>query len=292
MMFLLRSAPTRCLFLFAMAVASAVTSPAAAQLDDAGLGTLDAGTPPLDGGATTATPATAADPPTALSQAPARTAPAVTPPPSTPPARGALPVASRTPSAARPRVVSPSTPARYEVSGAATGSAYSILRDFALSGVTIIPGRGWFAPTQLGNAGDVGVSVGHFFTPVRDDAAPRSLQPYLQRASRAYASVSAGGFSTKYGGAPNARNYSYVSVGAGVRAYLTPHFTVSASASYTYDVLHDALILDKQHTLAAVAGVGLRVGDALVTASCRFSARALDGRLVEPRWGATQLSAY
>jgi len=277
--FLSRSAPTRWLLLvlLSIALAGAVTSSAAAQFDDPGLATLDAGAPIPDGGVV----------------APMRTAPTVTPTRPTSPARVALPAAAPTPPEARPRVVIPSAPARYEVSGGVTGSAYSIQRDFAPSADPIILPPGWIKPTQLGNAGDVGLSVGHFFSPVRDDAAPRSLQPYLQRVSRAYAGVSAGGFSTKYGTpAASTRNYSYVSVGAGVHAYVTPHFTVSGSAGYTYDVLHEAPLLDQQHTLSAAAGLGLRVGDVLVTASYRFNARVHDGRLADTRWGAAQLSAY
>lgn len=273
-----------------MALAGAVPSFAAAQLDDAGLVALDAGAPELDGAVPSAAPATAAEAPTAPAEAPTPTVPTATSPRPTPPRGRGSAAAVQTPPVASAHVVTPAAPARYEVSGDATGSAYSIHSAFAPSAEAIVLPPGWISPTQLGNSGDVGVGVRHFLSPVRDDAAPPSLQPYLQRVSRAYAGVSAGGFSTQYGSA--SRNYSYFSIGAGVHAYLTPHFTVSASAGYTYDVLHDAPLLDQQHALAAAAGLGLRLGDALVTASYRFSARVLDGRLADSRWGAAQLSAY
>jgi hypothetical protein len=172
---------------------------------------------------------------------------------------------------------------RFEIWGGLAGSAYSIhLVSTSLR-----------AREQLGDSGSADVGALGYLTPVVDSSVARSLQPFLQRASSVYGRVSGGGFSTTYEAATgmHTRNYSYVEASAGVDAYLTSYFALTARLGYGYDVLHDKPTLEKGQSLFGGAGVGLRFGDARIDAAYAFDARGLDGAFVAQRWGEVKLTA-
>lgn len=173
-------------------------------------------------------------------------------------------------------------PARWEIAGGLSGSVFSIHTGAADNG----------SVDQHGNRGSAYVGPTVFLTPVVDNDAPLSLQPYLQRTSAIYGGISGGGFVTRYGGGAFTRKDSSVGANVGADIYVTRHVALTGGFQYAYDVLHDESIEDKGHALSGNGGVGMRLGDTRIDASYSFSAYNLDGAFVKPRWGSVALDAY
>ena len=151
--------------------------------------------------------------------------------------------------------------------------------------------NGSAAPAQHGNRDSVYLAPLVFLSPVIDNDAPRSLQPFLQRTSTFSVSVSRGGFATRYGNGAFTRTYSSMGADVGVDTYLTRQFALTGRIGYAYGVLDD-VIVNKSHTFSGSAGFGVRFGDARLDASYSFDARNTDGTFAKLRWGAVGLRAY
>jgi hypothetical protein len=233
-----------------------IATPAAAQSSGADMYTLDQGRPAPEPIGAPTEPA----PPAPLPFAEAAPEPSAPPPPRDP--RGAA--------------------ARWQIGGSLSGSVYTIH-----SGASSNPDQ-----DQHGNRGSIYLGPTVFLTPVIDNDAPHSLQPFLQRTSTVYANVSGGGFVTRYGNGAFTRTDSYVGASAGVDAYLTRNFALNGGIGYTYDVLHDNVIVNKGHSFSGSAGFGVRVVDVRFDASYSFNAYDLDGSFVKLRWGSVGLGAY
>jgi hypothetical protein len=179
------------------------------------------------------------------------------------------------------------------------GSYYRI---YQTTPVAITTPAGTFVglPSSNGNRAGGTFEVTHFFDPVVDDGAPRSLQPFLQRASTVNGGFEAGGFITRNpfagsGGVPsNATDRTDKSFGValGVDAYVTRWLALTAGLGYTYDVLHDVGTDDATHGFTGAAGVGFRVADARFDVSYSFAADKMNGSFTSLRWGTLQASAY
>lgn len=169
----------------------------------------------------------------------------------------------------------------WQIDGALAGGLYSIR--FAGS----LP-----APSVDGKRASGSVEATHFLAPVVDDGAPRSLQPFLQRASMLSVRFGGGGFVTSnpFGGTD--RTDANLAAGAGLNIHLTRFFALTAGLGYGYDVLHDALQHDKTHTFSGTLGVGFRIADARFDAAYTFAASSVDGSFVAPRWGTVRLNGF
>jgi hypothetical protein len=143
-----------------------------------------------------------------------------------------------------------------------------------------------------GNRASGSLSATRFLAPVVDDAAPRSLQPFLQRASALYASVGGYGFVTRppFGGQNRAD--AGLGAGAGLDVHVTPVVAVTGGLRYGYDVLDDVSQSDKTHSFSASAGLGLRVDDVRFDVSYTFSASDTNGTFAPLRWGAVGLTFF
>lgn len=245
-----------------------------------------------------ATPEPAAPAPPALPEPGAAPAPAVPAPPApgappapAPPAPPAPGAASEPGAAPEPAAPAPPEPdatleprragTRWQVGAGLSDSVYTIHDGVA----------GSTAPAQHGYHWGVYLAPLAFLSPVIDDDAPRSLQPFLQRTSTIFGSVSGGGFVTRYGDGAFTRTDSAIGADVGVDAYLTRQFALTGRLGYAYDVLDDVSV-NKSHTFSGSAGFGVRFGDARFDASYSFDARKTDGTFAKLRWGTVGLRAY
>jgi hypothetical protein len=182
-----------------------------------------------------------------------------------------------------PPPTAPNAPARWQLAGGLSGSIFTIHYGVAAS---------QFAdPT--GNRGRISLGPTVFLSPVRDDDAPRSLQPYLQRTSSVSAGISGGGFVTRYGNNGTfTRTDSDIGGSASVDAYVSRDFALTGGFGYRYDVLHEDLTLNKGHSFSGNAGFAVRIGDARLDASYSFNAYDVDGSFARLRWGSVGLGAF
>lgn len=173
-------------------------------------------------------------------------------------------------------------PARWQINGGLSGSVYTIQY-----GPDSNSGQ-----DAHGNTGSIYLEPILFLTPVVDNDAPHSLQPFLQRTSEVYASISGGGFVTRYANVGFTRKSSHAETNVGVDAYLTRNFALTGGFGYGYGVLHEDVTVNKQHSFSGSAGFGVRIGDARLDASYNFNAYDQDGTFAKLRWGAVGLRAY
>lgn len=128
-----------------------------------------------------------------------------------------------------------------------------------------------------------------FMAPLRDDDAPYSLQPFLQRMNTWSVSVTAGHFSTSY--PLIARTDWDAGFGAGVGFYPRPWLNVAGSLGYTYDELRDLGIDEKTHSFSGNGGAGVRFGDTLIRISYYFAKQQVSDASPPLRQG-VQLSVF
>jgi hypothetical protein len=147
-------------------------------------------------------------------------------------------------------------------------------------------------PDLSGNRASGSLEAIRFLAPVVDDDAPRSLQPFLQRAGELYLSAGGGGFVTRNPGAPVDRTDSNLGLGLGMDVYLSRYFALTAGLGYGYDVLHDVGVDQATHSFSAHGGFGIRAGDARFDASYTFSANDVGGSFDPLRWGSVEITAY
>jgi hypothetical protein len=130
--------------------------------------------------------------------------------------------------------------------------------------------------------------------PVVDDDAPRSLQPFLQRAGRVWMGAAGGGFHWDYDGYGIVHRVRSGAGAAGFDVYahpfvaLTGSFTVSGSHSDA-DVLFPAMdLLGLQGTI----GLGIRWQDVRFDLEYRLSESRAGTQWSTPHYGNVSLSAF
>jgi hypothetical protein len=170
--------------------------------------------------------------------------------------------------------------ANWQVDTTLSGRAYSI-RDATIASGDV-----------AGQAGSGQVGMTYFLEPVSDDGAPRSLQPFLQRASTVVVSLGAGHFVTHNPGAGVDRTDWSAAVSQGADLYLTRMWALSLGFTYAYDVLQDVGVDQATHAFTGSAGVGLRAGDVRLDAGYALTAFRSEGAFAPLRWGSLRLSAF
>ena len=194
-----------------------------------------------------------------------------------PPAAAPVSATSEPPAPPEP----PSAPARWELATTLSGSVYTIH----------VTQEGFQLPDQSGKSGSITAGPIVYLTPVIDDDAPRSLQPFLQRTSTVSATITGDGFITESASRAFTRKSSLIGLSAGVDRYVTRGFALTGGLGYSYSALHDGEVTHA-HGLSASAGFGVRLGDVRLDASYTFDARDLDGTFATVRWGTVNAAAY
>jgi hypothetical protein len=152
---------------------------------------------------------------------------------------------------------------------------------------------------QSGGRGAGTFELRRYLSPVVDDDAPRSLQPFLQRASSIFFTMNVSGFVTQLSpvssfGASATRSDTQFGPGVGVDIYVTPLFALTGGLGYSYDALHDDLAMLDQHAhgFFARGGFGFRVKDARFDVQYAFQALDVDGAWAPLRWGTLTGTAF
>jgi len=150
----------------------------------------------------------------------------------------------------------------------------------------------YFASPSRGGKELTGIAVLHrFFSPLREDAAPLSLLPFLQRVSQGYLGVAAGGFAAESsGGGP--RSSSSVALVSGIDVYLVDSFAITGSFAYGFSSFQGAFDSQQTHTLGVSAGLAVRFDDTRLDLSYAFSAVNADGTFGKSRWGNVTLELF
>jgi hypothetical protein len=150
-------------------------------------------------------------------------------------------------------------------------------------------------PTPLSTGGERvngDLQVTRYLGPIVDDDAPRSLQPFLQRASVLYADVGGGGFLTRNPTGGQNRTDAGVGATLGLDIYVLRQLALTASLGYGYDILHDVDADVAAHAFSGSAGLGVRISDVRIDASYAFAASEANGSFAPLRWGQVNLAVF
>ncbi len=188
-------------------------------------------------------------------------APASTPPPTPELAPAATPTPPEPPTA------------RLEIDGSFAGSGYAVTRE----GANKADATG---TTYLGTLG-----ARLFLSPVKDDDAPRTQLPYLQRTSSIGAYVSVGS-----GQARVRDDSSSVYVGADAEVYALPALVLTGRVSYSQTTLSELVVPRRFGSLGV--GVGYRAGENLLSVSYDQELQVLGGNAQTLRLGTLTLSDF
>jgi hypothetical protein len=158
-------------------------------------------------------------------------------------------------------------------------------------------------------SGDAAATLTRFLSPVVDDDAPRTLQPFLQRTSTVFASFDFGGTSASAEASPNrgtpATNrikliepHGGPAIGADV--YVIPEFALTGGLAYDYDPITEAAAGQGGqfettvhiHRVTPHAGVAARFGDTRIDLSYALELDAVaNGDSPGQLWGTISLDA-
>jgi len=136
-------------------------------------------------------------------------------------------------------------------------------------------------PKGTYQSGSVGGTL--FLSPVRDEDAPRSLLPFLQRTSAVSLSVGAGG-----GEYALSQESAFVAFGGGANIYILPSLEVTAQGSFLQVGAPD-LIVPRRFGDAG-GGVAFRSGDNRLALHYVQGIVVLGGNAQAPRFGELTLS--
>lgn len=147
-------------------------------------------------------------------------------------------------------------------------------------------------PDQQGYRASGRLQGTRFLGPVVDDGAPRSLQPFLQRAGSLSLSVGGRGFVTRNAFRLQNRTDAALSAGVSCNVYVARFLALTGGLGYGYDTLHDVQLSNRTHSVAASAGLGLRLDDVRFDVAYSFAAATTNGTFVPLRWGSLALGLY
>jgi hypothetical protein len=155
----------------------------------------------------------------------------------------------------------PDPDATWELDTTLSGNRYALSND---------------APSQPTDGTTLGLGFGltRFLAPLRDDGAPYSLQPFLQRTSSWLVSIGGSHFATRnpFGG-PDRTDWSG-SLSGSLDVYLKRWLAVTVGLGSGYSVLHDVGVDQSTTSFSGSVGLGVRAGDTRVDVS--YSRQALD----------------
>jgi hypothetical protein len=132
-----------------------------------------------------------------------------------------------------------------------------------------------------------------YFAPLRDDAAPYSLQPFLQRASSWSLTLDGGHFSTRNPFGGQDRTDWNGGVSGAVDAYVRRWLILNGGFGYGFSALRDVGVDQSTHTINGFVDVGLRVADTRIDAWYGLTALETAGSFApaRQRFGATAFTA-
>jgi len=123
------------------------------------------------------------------------------------------------------------------------------------------------SPSTDGMAEGLDLTLIKFVTPLHDDGAPYSLEPFLQRRSRLSFSLDGGHFSTRNPlGSVDRTNWSG-GIGGAQDTYVQRWLALTSGEGYHYDALHDVGVHQSSHAFAGSLGLGVRAADTRVDVS-------------------------
>ncbi|HEY4120503.1 MAG TPA: hypothetical protein VGM56_21710 [Byssovorax sp.] len=181
--------------------------------------------------------------------------------------------------------------------GQTTGSksSWDVALDGSVGSTSFSQAGSYLGVSETSTHGQGVLEVTRFVAPVVDDDAPRTLQPFLQRASTVSVSVNAGGFFTRLPGNEGAETDVNVAASAFADVYVTRFLALTAGFSYRYDdvqlPLGDTILVGETHVVSPSAGVGVRIGDARIDLSYAASIFASGGGSGDGDWGTIALGA-
>jgi hypothetical protein len=147
-------------------------------------------------------------------------------------------------------------------------------------------------PNEIGGRGSGTLELDRYLAPVVDDDMPRSLQPFLQRASVVYVDFTGGGFATheprmSVSDTASTRSGENFGGGAGCNVYVNRWIALTGALGYGYDVSKDPRHDIDQHTHAFLAsvGIGVRYEDTRLDLRYTYQAFDADGTWEPIRWG-------
>jgi hypothetical protein len=148
-------------------------------------------------------------------------------------------------------------------------------------------------PSTDGLAFDLDFGLTRYFAPLRDDGAPYSLQPFLQRSSIWSLSLDGGRISTRnpFGGQDRTEWDSGISTS--IDAYVRRWLALNGGVGYGNASLRDVGISQTTHSFNAFAEVGLRVADTRIDAWYALTALERSGSFapLRQRVGASAFTA-
>lgn len=180
--------------------------------------------------------------------------------------------------AAQPSQRAGAQSARWELAGAfSASSAAATLGDAPYASTTSAEGT---------------ASARFFFSPVHDEDAPRSVSPYLQRASSVQVHGAFGGAWSRFEGAfsPPRNTWSYGSFGADADVYVTPKLVLFGGMEY--ERVGSTSLFAPREFGAAALGAGLRIGENRLNVGYTHAIAVLGGTVQPTRFGALTLSDY
>lgn len=179
------------------------------------------------------------------------------------------------------RQASPEPEPSWQVNASFSGSRYS-LQNAAPT------------PSTDGTGLDVDFDVRRFFAPLRDDGAPYSLQPFLQRSSSWTLSVDGTHSSTRDPLGGPARTYWAGGISGGLDVYIRRWLIVDAGLGYGRGVLHDEGIDQSNQSFGGHVQMGLRLANTRIDAWYGLTALETAGAFapLRTRFGASAFSAF
>jgi hypothetical protein len=117
------------------------------------------------------------------------------------------------------------------------------------------------SPSTYGTGMDLDVDLIRFMAPLRDDGAPYSLQPFLQRSSQWSLSLDGTHFSTHNPFGGDDRTDWIGGISGALDAYVKPWLALTAGLGYGVSVLHDVGVDQTTRTFRGGFGFGLRAAN-------------------------------
>jgi hypothetical protein len=121
-------------------------------------------------------------------------------------------------------------------------------------------------PSTYGTTQDLSFSLTRYLAPLRDDGAPYSLQPFLQRSNRLSIGLGGGHLSTHN---PFGRQDHTVwngGVSGSLDVYVKRWLALNGGLGYGHSTLHDVGFDQSTHSFSAFLGIGLRLADTRIDA--------------------------
>jgi hypothetical protein len=143
-----------------------------------------------------------------------------------------------------------------------------------------------------GTGEDVDFTMTRFLSPLRDDGAPYSLEPFLQRTSTWSVSLDGNHFSTHnpFGG-PDRTEWGG-GIGGSFDVYVRRWLALNGGLGYGYSALNDGELDQRTHSLNGFVEVGLRVADTRFDAWYTLDALDVGGSTsLRRRYGASAYTA-